>query len=148
MVLHLDALLPFLETVNAKWRTATLEEIASLWVIHNTVVHDAVELAEGHRTTLLLHPFSASQIEFGRSTLDQLGRALLGKLNLDGDEAIFRRYQAYAALPEGTVGRTAIDYYEDNEFPLPGTKGATFSNSLTHHDLHHVIAGYDTGRLR
>ncbi len=74
----------------------------------------------------------------------RLGRSVL---HVDGDRKTLARYESYRDIAPDTLGGTLISYYEDNDFPLPGTPGAFFSNSLWTHDIHHVLAGYPTTPL-
>ncbi len=147
MTLHLGALLPLLEPVNVKWRTDALQRLADRWHIADSAVHDAIAVTKGHRVSLLVHQLRASRVELDSSILKQLWQTTRGVLHLDGDKHTLERFEGYAELPAGTLGRTLVDYYEDNDFGLPGTRGALFSNILTRHDLHHVLAGYDTTPL-
>ena len=77
------------------------------------------------------------------------GLITLGKsvLHMDGDRKTLARYESYRDIAPDTLGGTLITYYKDNDFPLPGTPGAFFSNSLWTHDIHHVLAGYPTTPL-
>ncbi|MEE2681806.1 MAG: hypothetical protein VX641_05480, partial [Planctomycetota bacterium] len=60
---------------------------------------------------------------------------------------MLERFTGYRDLDPTTFGRPLISYYDDNDFPLPGTPGAFFSNSLWTHDIHHVLSGYPTTPL-
>ena len=68
-------------------------------------------------------------------------------MHLDGDKKMLARFESYRDLDSNTFGGSLIQYYDDNDFPLPGTPGAFFSNSLWTHDMHHVLAGYPTSPL-
>ena len=59
------------------------------------------------------------------------------------DPALAARYQALAALPPGTLGRAYYESMRENEFPLPGEKGAA-PETITYHDMTHVLGGYGT----
>jgi hypothetical protein len=51
------------------------------------------------------------------------------------------RYRALGDLPEGTLGRTLIDFYEARGFSVPGEKGGTAENYLVGHDCTHILGG-------
>jgi hypothetical protein len=58
------------------------------------------------------------------------------------DPELAARLRALADLPEGTLGRAYVDFYERNGFDLPGialSSPATFVS----HDMCHVIGGYE-----
>lgn len=51
------------------------------------------------------------------------------------------RYRQLGGLPEGTLGRELWRYYREREFAFAGE--GTVPESLVHHDIIHIIAGYD-----
>ncbi len=60
-----------------------------------------------------------------------------------GDAEVSQRYQALAALPDGTLGRELCRYYRDRNFPLPGEK-KSFSEYILAHDLLHLLTDIGT----
>ena len=52
------------------------------------------------------------------------------------------RYRQLGSLPEGTLGRELWRYYREREFAFAGE--GNVPESLVHHDIIHIIAGYDT----
>jgi hypothetical protein len=70
-------------------------------------------------------------------------KALLGQRGYGEDPALAARYRALGDLPEGTLGRELIRYYQRNGFSLPGEKHG-FPEAGLYHDFTHVLGGYDT----
>jgi len=59
------------------------------------------------------------------------------------DPALAERWEAFAALDEGSLGRSVWEMYRKRGFRLPGTRGAG-SAALAQHDFVHVLADYGT----
>ncbi|HEU5300893.1 MAG TPA: hypothetical protein VFW06_01515 [Acidimicrobiia bacterium] len=59
------------------------------------------------------------------------------------DPELAARWQAFGALPEGTLGRDVFEMYRARAFFWPGTRHAA-SPQLAQHDFVHVIADYGT----
>ena len=58
------------------------------------------------------------------------------------DPALAARLAALGDLPEGTLGRAYIAFYERNGLTLPGAD-THFPAHYVSHDMNHVIAGYE-----
>ncbi|MFA5882942.1 MAG: hypothetical protein WDA60_03740 [Acidimicrobiia bacterium] len=58
------------------------------------------------------------------------------------DPALAARLAALGDLPEGTLGRAYIEFYERNGLTLPGAD-THFPAHYVSHDMNHVIAGYE-----
>jgi len=56
---------------------------------------------------------------------------------------VSQRYRQLASLDEGTLGRELWRYYREREFALAGDPG-TVPEALVHHDIMHIISGYDS----
>ena len=54
------------------------------------------------------------------------------------------RYRALANLPDGTLGRELWRYYREREFAFAGEQPGAVPEALVHHDILHIIAGYDS----
>lgn len=52
-----------------------------------------------------------------------------------------RRIQEFSELPEGSLGRGLMDYYERFGIPIPGLEPCTLNHFYVAHDSTHVIAG-------
>jgi hypothetical protein len=52
-----------------------------------------------------------------------------------------RRIQGFAELPEGSLGRGLMDYYERFGVPIPGMEPSALNHLYVAHDSTHVIAG-------
>lgn len=145
-VLHMAGVLPYLEEETVEQKALALQRLGKLWGIEDNVVRGVLALAKGHKRLLYMDTTRMSKYEFGSTARTSL-KFLLAPLHLDGSKKVLEQYQAYAELRPETLGRNMVRYYQDNEFPLPGTPNAPFSNALTTHDFHHVMAGYDTTPL-
>jgi tellurite resistance protein len=53
------------------------------------------------------------------------------------------RYRKIGLLPEGTLGRELWRYYRERQFAFAGEPGGV-PEALVHHDITHILAGYDT----
>ncbi|MEI8259825.1 MAG: hypothetical protein WCJ30_29560, partial [Deltaproteobacteria bacterium] len=62
-----------------------------------------------------------------------------------GDCLVERYHLLVADAPEGSLGAQMRKFYDDARFDIPGTPGAPLPvEFLGSHDVHHVLAGYDT----
>jgi len=59
------------------------------------------------------------------------------------DPELSARWEAFADLPDGTLGRSAWEMYDARGFSLPGTPGGAPAY-LAQHDFVHVLADYGT----
>jgi len=59
------------------------------------------------------------------------------------DKALAARYRAWEKLPEGTLGRSLVDFYNKNGFAVPGERGG-FPEAGLYHDFSHLLGGYTT----
>ena len=71
------------------------------------------------------------------------GKAILSMRGLSEDRELAASFQAWASLPEGTLGNRVFHHFRDNGFSFPGEKHG-FPQSIVFHDVGHVLAGYDT----
>ena len=55
---------------------------------------------------------------------------------------LFAAIEDFSALPEGSLGRAYLDFYERNGFRLPGPTTPEPAYYVSH-DMNHVIAGYE-----
>ena len=63
---------------------------------------------------------------------------------VEQDPEMVARFEEFAALPEGTLGREFIRFYERNGIALPGADGGSLMHAVQiSHDMNHVIAGYE-----
>ncbi|WP_421994632.1 hypothetical protein [Reyranella sp.] len=70
-------------------------------------------------------------------------KSILGMRGLMEDPALAARYRAWEKLPEGTLGRALVDFYNKNGFAVPGERNG-FPEAGLYHDLCHVLGGYGT----
>jgi ubiquinone biosynthesis protein Coq4 len=59
------------------------------------------------------------------------------------DAELLARLRSFADLPDGSLGRAYLTFYEENGIRLPGDD-ATTPAFFVGHDMNHVIAGYGT----
>jgi hypothetical protein len=59
------------------------------------------------------------------------------------DSELLARWNAFAELPNGTLGRSVWEMYDGRGFELPGTPGGA-PEYLAQHDFVHVLADYGT----
>jgi tellurite resistance protein len=67
-------------------------------------------------------------------------RGMVGKYE---NAALATRYQALEHYPEGSLGRSYLEYCRTNGFALPGEKGGA-AEQILFHDCAHVLSGYGT----
>ena len=146
-IAHMAAVLPYLDPDAVGQRGDALARLAGLWGLSDLTLEGAHRFAKGHKTLVYLDSLRANQPEVGKGLLALSWGFLKSAVHLDGDAKTLAQYEAYRGLAPGSFGRTLVAYYEDNLFPLPGSTGSPFSNNLTAHDRHHVLAGYDTTPL-
>lgn len=146
-ITHMASVLPYLEEDSIVQKTDALGRLASAWGVTDVTVKGAMDFARNKKMLSLLDSFRTNKPEMGRGLLSLYWGFLKSGLHLDGNRKILDRYEVYRTLPTGTVGRALVAYYDDNNFPIPGSSGAPFANNLLVHDIHHVMAGYDTSPL-
>ena len=83
----------------------------------------------------------------GSRPLGSLWMGLRGRLGWDRNRSLQEKFERYGTLKDGTVGRALFDYYQDNQYALPGMKGSWYSRVVASHDTHHVLTGYPTTPL-
>ena len=62
------------------------------------------------------------------------------------DAEVYEIVSSWRNLPEGTLGRAFVEFYDRFGFDLPGTPGTTGvqrpASWRVYHDMSHVISGY------
>lgn len=61
----------------------------------------------------------------------------------EADAELLARLRSFADLPDGSLGRAYLTFYEEHGIRLPGDD-ATTPAFFVGHDMNHVIAGYGT----
>jgi len=56
---------------------------------------------------------------------------------------IVRALEAFSDLPDGSVGRAFLDFYERNHLDMPGLLPSTVNHLYVAHDFIHVISGIE-----
>lgn len=75
--------------------------------------------------------------------LGWLAKTLATMAGVTEDRATAARYRALGQAPAGSLGRAYYDFNVQNQFTLPGEKGAP-PEAVVYHDLTHVLSGYGT----
>ncbi|MCH2154269.1 MAG: hypothetical protein MK089_13095 [Phycisphaerales bacterium] len=146
-VLNMAGILPFLEEENKEQRIDAFAHLAREFgfskkfakELHGLCHHAIMEL-----TICMLRPASVTA---SRSLAGLTLTFAESAIHADGNKKTLERYQRYEQMDDGIFGKVLTKYYRDNDFDLPGTPHAPFSNGLMYHDMHHVVQGYPTTPL-
>jgi hypothetical protein len=146
-VMNMAGILPFVEEAHVQDRIAAVGRLAEALGFDHKFAKRLHQLSHEAVSALAICLYRPLSLEVGAPLW--LGPVKLAEsmVHIDGDKKVLARYQSFRELDPDTFGGTLLAYYDDNDFPLPGTPGAFFSNSLTTHDMHHVLAGYPTSPL-
>ncbi|MBC23214.1 MAG: hypothetical protein CMJ32_04775 [Phycisphaerae bacterium] len=146
-VMNMAGILPFLEHDGMTQRVDAFERLGQSLGYDKKYAKELHALCRGSVTEIALCQLRALSLESGMPIWKAPIIMAESMFHMDGDRKMLDRYEGYSGLDPGVMGRVMIDYYRDNQFPLPGTPHAVFSNMLLIHDMHHVIAGYPTTPL-
>ena len=128
---------------------AQVDAYAKALGISDPVLADLKLLADGYLTIFKLDFLRRGHIkDIFKNQLEQKGPLSLAKsvLTMRGvmeDPALAARYRAWEKLPEGTLGRSLVDFYNKNGFGVPGERGG-FPEAGLYHDFSHLLGGYST----
>jgi hypothetical protein len=128
---------------------AEVEAFANAIGVSTPALTDLRLLAERHMTIFKIDFLRRSQIaDIMKNQLEQKGplglaKAVLTMRGVMEDPALAARYRAWKDLPEGTLGRSLVEFYARNGFSLPGERKG-FPEAGLYHDLCHVLGGYGT----
>lgn len=135
--------------VPSREMVAKIEAFAKAIGVSTPALTDIRLLAEQHMTLFKLDFLRRSQIaDIMKNQLEQKGplglaKAVLTMRGVMEDPALAARYRAWNDLPEGTLGRSLVEFYAKNGFSLPGERKG-FPEAGLYHDLCHVLGGYGT----
>jgi ubiquinone biosynthesis protein Coq4 len=73
----------------------------------------------------------------------QFAKSILRLRGMTEDRDLAARYRAWEKLPEGTLGRGLIDFYNQHGFSVPGERNG-FPEAGLYHDFCHLLGGYST----
>lgn len=128
---------------------AAVENFATALGVTAPALTDIRLLAEQHMTLFKLDFLRRSQIadimkdQLGQKGPLGLAKAVLTMRGVIEEPALAARYRAWNDLPEGTLGRSLVQFYAKNGFSLPGERKG-FPEAGLHHDLCHVLGDYGT----
>ena len=113
------------------------------------VLADLRLLAEQHMLLFKLdflrrgHIADIMKNELRNKGLFGFAKSVMRMRGLAEDPAMARRYRAWEKLPEGTLGRSLIDFYNKHGFSVPGERNG-FPEAGLYHDFSHLLGGYST----
>jgi len=128
---------------------AKVEAFGAALGIASPVLADLRLLAEQHMLLFKLdflrrgHIADIMKNELRNRGLFGFAKSVLGMRGLTEDPALAARYRAWEKLPEGTLGRALIDFYNQHGFSVPGERNG-FPEAGLYHDFSHLLGGYST----
>lgn len=146
-LMNMAGIFPFIEEEHLQDRIDAVGRLGEAMDFDRKYTKRLHQLSHEAVTGLALCLYRPLSLEVGAPLWKATYKLAQSTLHMDGDKHVLARYQGYRDLPKDTFGGSLISYYDDNKFPLPGTPGAFFSNSLTIHDIHHVLSGYPTSPI-
>ena len=146
-VLNIAGVLPFLELETMGRKLEAFSRLAQNFGFDRRFSKELIQLCHKKAGQLEIDSLRAGALEVGAPAWKFALKIASGFFHLDGDQETLDRYTRYQSLDADTFGKILTDYYRDNHFPLPGTRGAPFSNAFKIHDIHHILSGYPTTPL-
>jgi hypothetical protein len=128
---------------------AKVEAFGAALGVAEPVLADLRLLAEQHMLLFKLdflrrgHIADIMKNELRNRGLFGFAKSVLRMRGLSEDPALARRYRAWEKLPEGTLGRGLIDFYNKHGFSVPGERNG-FPEAGLYHDFSHLLGGYST----
>ena len=135
--------------VPARETLAKVEAFGAALGIASPVLADLRLLAEQHMLLFKLdflrrgHIADIMKNELRNRGLFGFAKSVLGMRGLTEDPALAARYRAWEKLPEGTLGRGLVDFYNQHGFSVPGERNG-FPEAGLYHDFSHLLGGYST----
>ena len=113
----------------------------------DTLIDNIVAIANESAATAkadLFRRFLSERIDVESETIrEHMNRHDLDAITRPSD--IERYHQLITEAPEGSLGAEMRFFYSDAKFDIPGTPGVPLPvEFLGSHDIHHVLAGYNT----
>ena len=146
-VMNMAGILPFLEEEHLQERIDAVGRLGEVLGYDRKFAKQLHKLSHEAITGLAICLNRGLSLEIGTPLWKGFIKFGESFIHADGDKGMLARFQGYRELDQDTFGGSLIRYYDDNDFPLPGTPGAFFSNALWTHDIHHVLSGYPTSPL-
>ncbi|MEA2816677.1 MAG: hypothetical protein QOI93_4378, partial [Rhodospirillaceae bacterium] len=128
---------------------AKVEAFGAALGIASPVLADLRLLTEQHMLLFKLdflrrgHIADLMKNELRNRGLLGFAKSVLRMRGLTEDPALAARYRAWEKLPEGTLGRGLIDFYNQHGFSVPGERNG-FPEAGLYHDFSHLLGGYST----
>ena len=135
--------------VPARETLAKVEAFGAALGIASPVLADLRLLTEQHMLLFKLdflrrgHIADIMKNELRNRGLFGFAKSVLGMRGLMEDPVLAARYRAWEKLPEGTLGRGLIDFYNKHGFSVPGERNG-FPEAGLYHDFSHLPGGYST----
>jgi hypothetical protein len=128
---------------------ATAEAFGTALGIASPMLTDLRLLAEQHMLLFKLdflrrgHIADIMKNELRNKGLFGFAKSVAGMRGIAADPALAARYRAWEKLPDGTLGRSLIDFYNQHGFSVPGERSG-FPEAGLYHDFSHLLGGYST----
>ncbi|MFZ5781462.1 MAG: hypothetical protein ACOY4R_14815 [Pseudomonadota bacterium] len=135
--------------VPSRETVAAVEAFAAALGIDQPLITDLRLLAERHMLVFKLDFLRRGHIaDIMKNELRQKGplgfaRSVLGMRGVMEDPALAARYREWENLPDGTLGRSLVEFYRRHGFSLPGERGG-FPEAGLYHDFCHLLGDYST----
>ena len=97
--------------------------------------------------TLIEHGTERAAADYDRfiaDLLEERAEPSLGSAPAVAEPELVARLEAFADLPDDSLGRAYLSFYERTGLSLPGAKASTLNHFFVGHDMTHVIAGIST----
>jgi hypothetical protein len=135
--------------VPSREAVAKVDAFADALGIAAPVLADLRLLAEHHMTLFKLdflrrgHIADLMKNELAQKGPLQFAKSVLRMRGMTEDRDLAARYRAWERLPEGTLGRSLIDFYNQHGFSVPGERNG-FPEAGLYHDFSHLLGDYST----
>jgi hypothetical protein len=126
---------------------SAVTQLTSLLDISDDLVRDVARVADAQAASAKADLFRRFLAERIAKSADVIGAHMdrhdLGSLTAPA--TIVEYHRLLASAPEGSLGAEMRAFYSDARFDIPGAPGAPLPiEFLGSHDVHHVLAGYNT----
>ena len=127
---------------------ATVDEFAAALGVNDESISTFHRFADGQYALMrvdLLRRFVARdrlELTVRKYGLGPIWETVYTQLRRGSNDQVLERYEAFALLPEGTLGRGYYDFMTKKGLPMPGKEGSQPA-IIAFHDCMHVLSGYD-----
>jgi hypothetical protein len=126
-------------------KIAIVVDFAQALGVHEQAVRQLAELGNGNLAWLRADVARQNLLSItGHVLHESIQKWILPYRGEHAQPKLAARYGALDGLPEGTLGRTFIEFYRANHFSLPGEPDGLNHRFASPHDTTHLLSGYDT----